>query len=108
MRYELVRVAQLVFTLAVMFGAFSAGLAAGWLHWGRAQRKDSAGPQSLEDVPRIVKPDLFSPAVVPAWVRPSGVKTRSRMARLMEVPVTASMTRPSTSVDWLYSQVVPG
>ena len=66
MRYELVRVAQLVFTLAVMFGAFSAGLAAGWLHWGRAQRKDSAGPQSLEDVPRIVKPDLFSPAVVPA------------------------------------------
>ena len=39
---------------------------------------------------------MKSPAVVPACARPSGVNTRSRTARLIDVPVTASMTRPAT------------
>jgi len=97
MRYELVRVAQLVFTLAVIFGAFSAGLAAGWLHWGRAQRKDSAGPQSLEDVPRIVKPDLFSPAVVPA--------VRDAAGRLGS-GVTSSLQRWTDDLDVVDAEVI--
>ena len=39
---------------------------------------------------------MKSPAVVPACARPSGVNTRSRIARLIDVPVTASITRPDT------------
>lgn len=39
MRYELIRLAQLAFALALMFGAFLAGLGAGWWRW----RRDAAG-----------------------------------------------------------------
>jgi hypothetical protein len=38
---------------------------------------------------------MKSPAVVPACSRPSGGNTRSRMAALIDVPVTTSMTRPA-------------
>jgi hypothetical protein len=77
MRYELVRLAQLVFALTMMFGAFVCGLTIGWLRWGRAlpDRHDSVAAE--EEVPRIVKPDLFSPAVVPSMTaearRPAAV-----------------------------------
>ena len=39
MRYELIRLAQLVFALAIMFGAFLAGVGVGWWRW----RRDAAG-----------------------------------------------------------------
>lgn len=97
MRYELVRVAQLVFTLAVMFGAFSAGLAAGWLHWGRRQKEDPAGPKDLGDVPRIVKPDLFSPAVVPS--------VREAAGRLGS-GVTSSLQRWTDDMDAVDAEIV--
>jgi hypothetical protein len=38
---------------------------------------------------------MNSPAVVPACARPSGLNTRSRIAALIDVPVTTSMTRPA-------------
>jgi hypothetical protein len=66
MRYELVRLAQLVFALSMMFGAFLCGLAIGWLRWGRALPERPDAVAEAAGVPRIVKPDLFSPAVVPA------------------------------------------
>ena len=52
-------------------------------------------------LPRLMCPaakrwTMKSPAVVPACFRPRGVKTRSSIARLIDVPVTASMTRPDT------------
>ena len=65
MRYELVRLAQLVFALSMMFGAFLCGLAIGWLRWGRTLPERPAPTAEAEGVPRIVKPALFSPAVVP-------------------------------------------
>jgi len=33
MRYELFRLAQLAFALALMFGAFLGGVAVGWWRW---------------------------------------------------------------------------
>ena len=36
---------------------------------------------------------MNSPAVVPACVNPSGVKTSSRIARLIDMPVTVSTRR---------------
>jgi len=97
MRYELVRVAQLVFTLVVMFGAFSAGLAAGWLHWGRAHREEPERRNGIDDVPRIVKPDLFSPAVVPAM--------RDVAGRLGS-GVTSSLQRWTDDVDVVDAEIV--
>ena len=72
MRYELIRFAQLVFALAVMIGAFMTGLAIGWLRWGRSETEVLDPAPDLDDVPRLVKPDLFSPAVVPAVVQVAG------------------------------------
>jgi hypothetical protein len=67
MRYEMLRLAQLVFALSLMFGAFLGGIAVGWLRWGR-QRADEADeirlvPPPQPVVPRLVKHDLFSPDV---------------------------------------------
>jgi hypothetical protein len=66
MRYEMIRLAQLVFALALMFGAFIGGLTIGWLRWGR--RPDAPATEEARDVPRpepvvprLVKRDLFSP-----------------------------------------------
>jgi hypothetical protein len=65
MRYEMIRVAQLVFALALMFGAFIGGLAIGWLRWGRRsgapaeEAREVPRPEPV--VPRLVKRDLFSP-----------------------------------------------
>lgn len=72
MRYEMVRLAQLIFALSLMFGAFLAGLAVGWLRWGRTAPPE---PDEAWDVPRprhvepqLVKADLFSPASGPTDV----------------------------------------
>lgn len=65
MRYEMIRLAQLVFFLFVMFAAFLGGLAIGWYRWGR-QTEEQPG-LDLRDGPRPwppsagVKSDLFAP-----------------------------------------------
>ena len=66
MRYEMVRLAQLVFALSLMFAAFLGGLAIGWLRWGRGPVDPSepsarAVPRPEPVMPRMVKRDLFSP-----------------------------------------------
>jgi hypothetical protein len=65
MQYEMIRLAQLVFALALMFGAFLGGLAVGWLRWGRRTEAPSEEardvPRPSLAVPRLVKRDLFSP-----------------------------------------------
>lgn len=69
-RYELIRLAQLMFALALMFGAFSAGLAIGWWRWGRpsTEAPERRRPQSdrpVEFSHRAVSPDLFTPGGAP-------------------------------------------
>ncbi|MFZ4517873.1 MAG: hypothetical protein ACOYOP_05770 [Microthrixaceae bacterium] len=54
MRYELMRLLQLVFSLSLMFGAFAAGLAAGWYRWGRT------GTPAGDEVASHSGPTLFS------------------------------------------------
>jgi hypothetical protein len=65
MRYEMIRLAQLVFALSLMFGAFLGGLAVGWLRWGRrSEVPDEATrvvPRPQPAAPRVIKHDLFSP-----------------------------------------------
>ena len=65
MRYEMVRLAQLVFALSLMFGAFLAGLTIGWLRWGRLRQEARTParvvPRPEPVVPRVIKSDLFSP-----------------------------------------------
>ena len=41
-------------------------------------------------------------------VMPSGPKMRARRTSLSRAPSTISTTRPSTSVETLYSHTVPG
>lgn len=64
MRYELMRLLQLVFSLSLMFGAFAAGLAAGWYRWGRTGAR-AAGDDALRP-----GPSLFSSA--PGFAATSG------------------------------------
>ena len=63
----MVRLAQLVFALALMFGAFLAGITIGWLRWGRHRDEDPVPLRSVPRpepvVPRVVNRDLFSPQV---------------------------------------------
>jgi hypothetical protein len=72
-RYELIRLAQLVFALVVMFGAFLGGLAVGWWRWGKPD--SPTAPEQRADAPRVptggfrpqpprpqVSSDLFTPA----------------------------------------------
>lgn len=72
-RYELIRLAQLVFSLLVMFGAFLGGLAVGWWRWGRPEgpattdraRSDervATGAFRPQPAARPVSPELFTPA----------------------------------------------
>lgn len=59
--YEAMRVAQMVFALSLMFGAFLGGIAVGWWRWGRREvppRDDWANHGALSH-PRI-NPGLFS------------------------------------------------
>lgn len=66
MRYEMIRLAQFVFFLTMMFGALLAGLAIGWFRWGR--RPERSEPDELHRsvrprpaTPHTVKSDLFAP-----------------------------------------------
>ncbi len=64
-RYQMVRLAQLVFALGLMFAAFSVGIAVGWFVWGRRSRSEPdplrAVPTPEPVLPRVVNRDLFSP-----------------------------------------------
>jgi hypothetical protein len=76
MRYELFRLAQLAFALALMFGAFLGGLAVGWWRWGRevtlprssmSMSSSTSSPSSMSSAPpsgthHRINPDLFTPA----------------------------------------------
>lgn len=73
MRYEVMRLMQLLFSLTVMFGAFAAGLVIGWLRWGRRVPEAADPVQADALVPRLVKPDLFSPVGAPGDVVPAAV-----------------------------------
>lgn len=53
MRYELIRLAQLIFALALMFGAFLFGIGVGWWRWKRdptapAQRHEGLDNAAIE------------------------------------------------------------
>jgi hypothetical protein len=72
-RYELIRLAQLIFSLLVMFAAFLGGLAVGWWRWGRAGAPAKADRPRSDERPtsggfrpqppsRPVSPELFTPA----------------------------------------------
>lgn len=66
MRYELFRLAQLAFALALMFGAFLGGVAVGWWRWGREAPAQSpasaAAPSPGVGARHRINPDLFTPA----------------------------------------------
>jgi hypothetical protein len=84
-RYELIRLAQLIFSLLIMFGAFLGGLAVGWWRWGRPDapvkpgERATTGQSGTRQPPvqastqassggfrpeqrRPVSPELFTPA----------------------------------------------
>jgi len=46
MRYDLIELAQLVFALSVMFGAFLGGIAVGWWRWARPEKEHEPESQS--------------------------------------------------------------
>jgi hypothetical protein len=65
-RYQMIRLAQLVFALGLMFGAFLVGMGAGWVVWGRRRRHDEAPTIRAVPTPQpatahVVSRDLFSP-----------------------------------------------
>jgi hypothetical protein len=62
----MIRLAQLVFFLTVLFAAFLGGLAIGWMRWGRRpEREDTHDlrwvPRPRLATPHTVKSDLFAP-----------------------------------------------
>jgi hypothetical protein len=71
MGYESMRLLQLVFSLLLVVGAFSAGLMLGWHRWARPRRSDAyvpdltlppSSPVARPNVyPVPVRPDLFAP-----------------------------------------------
>jgi hypothetical protein len=47
MSYQVVELLQLIFALALMFGAFLGGLAVGWWRWGRVVANRSSAPDPV-------------------------------------------------------------
>lgn len=43
MRYQVIQLIQLLFALALIFGAFMGGIALGWWRWGRGADVESSG-----------------------------------------------------------------
>jgi hypothetical protein len=43
MRYQVIQLIQLLFALALIFGAFMGGIAVGWWRWGRGDDADATG-----------------------------------------------------------------
>lgn len=76
MRYEVMRLLQFVFSLALMFAAFMGGMFVGWRRWGRPRPADLADTgdeppsnRSATDWPTESAPrrDLFAPELDLAW-----------------------------------------
>lgn len=71
MRYEVMRLLQFVFSLALMFAAFMGGMFVGWRRWGRARPADLAEAASEGSADRVSEPatrrDLFAPELDLAW-----------------------------------------
>jgi hypothetical protein len=70
MRYEVMRLLQLVFSLSLMFVAFMGGLFVGWRRWGRARPIDltdtaTDAPSDPADPP--ARRDLFAPELDLTW-----------------------------------------
>ena len=73
MRYEVMRLLQFVFSLALMFGAFLGGMFVGWRRWGRRGPVDltdgsESASEETEDPP--ARRDLFAPELDLTWARP--------------------------------------
>ena len=49
MRYEVIRMAQFLFSLALIFGAFASGLILGWFCWGPRRSANRQGLSGVED-----------------------------------------------------------
>lgn len=95
MRYEVMRLLQFVFSLALMFAAFMGGMFVGWRRWGRARPadladsvKEPAGDQS-DPAPRR---DLFAPELDLTWGEQDGADLRIR-------PGPVQLGLPAASVD---------
>ena len=71
MRYEVMRLLQFVFSLALMFAAFMGGMFVGWRRWGRARPADLAdtAQERAADQPPDPGPrrDLFAPELDLTW-----------------------------------------
>ena len=61
MSYEMLRLAQLVFALSLMFGAFLGGIAVGWWRWGRSSTRAKMSQRLTADAPPHPT-GLFTPA----------------------------------------------
>jgi len=62
MRYELMRLLQLAFSLALMFGAFLGGLTLGWYRWGRRPGEAERPPLVPASHTELFTPDPDFPA----------------------------------------------
>ncbi len=61
MRYELIQLAQLVFALSLMFGAFLGGIAIGWWRWGRRAELSSRAVNRQTPEPSVSSASVFTP-----------------------------------------------
>jgi hypothetical protein len=50
LRYEVIRMAQFLFSLALIFGAFASGLLLGWYCWGPRRSANHQGMSGADDV----------------------------------------------------------
>jgi hypothetical protein len=98
MRYELIRVAQLVFALSLIGGAFLAGLGIGWWRWGKRTEESVVDTEAHVPPPRPVhqhqvKSDLFGPDDVhghagPVIAEVAIAPARRKLDAVVELPMT--------------------